>query len=179
MNTRIDWDSVRAELDATPWEDRDYGEQERLCFLGTVFSLYPSGKYYQPWACSNVDPCPICHGSGNSNPRGNHRQRKRWQARVRHCERVLGKRHLFGAGERCAHTSACRALTKAHVLLHIPTCFHCQGMGSREAYLDSVYQELLEREAEEHNLFITSGEGDPCDVLVGESRDVPKEEECK
>jgi hypothetical protein len=24
-------------------------------FIGTVFAIMPSGKYYTPWACSNVD----------------------------------------------------------------------------------------------------------------------------
>jgi hypothetical protein len=27
---------------------------ESTFFLGTVFNLTPSGKYYMPWACSNV-----------------------------------------------------------------------------------------------------------------------------
>ena len=33
------------------------------------------------------------------------------------------------------------------------------------------YLEALEREADAHDLFITSGEGDPCDIFAGESRD--------
>jgi len=36
------------------------------CYLGTVFALCPSGKYYMPWACSNVNPCPECHGDGHA-----------------------------------------------------------------------------------------------------------------
>ncbi|MGH7175258.1 MAG: hypothetical protein ACREGR_02785, partial [Minisyncoccia bacterium] len=57
------------------------------------------------------------------------------------------------------------------------SCDFCGGMGSREAYLDSIWQELLEKEADEHGLFVTSGEGDPCDIFVGECRDKPEDEE--
>lgn len=28
--------------------------EKESCFLGTVFSIMPSGKYYMPWANSNV-----------------------------------------------------------------------------------------------------------------------------
>ena len=42
----------------------DDGEIILSDFLGTVFSIMPSGKYYMPWACSNVNPCPRCKGEG-------------------------------------------------------------------------------------------------------------------
>ena len=35
-------------------EQDDDGEPVARVFIGSVFSLYPSGKYYMPWACSNV-----------------------------------------------------------------------------------------------------------------------------
>lgn len=38
--------------------------QVKSVFLGTVFHIMPSGKYYQPFACSNVDPCGRCKGEG-------------------------------------------------------------------------------------------------------------------
>lgn len=47
---------------AETWE-RD-GELYKSEFLGTVFSIMPSGKYYQPFACSNVDMCTHCKGEG-------------------------------------------------------------------------------------------------------------------
>lgn len=34
-------------------EDRERNKVKRV-FLGTVFALLPSGKFYTPWACSNV-----------------------------------------------------------------------------------------------------------------------------
>jgi hypothetical protein len=63
-STGIDWESVVAELSSQEWEDVELGIQERQVFLGTVFALYPSGKYYTPWACSNLDPCEDCGGKG-------------------------------------------------------------------------------------------------------------------
>ena len=42
------------------WE----GNKIKSYFLGTVFCLYPSGKYYMPFACSNVELCPKCKGEG-------------------------------------------------------------------------------------------------------------------
>lgn len=35
-------------------------------YLGTVFALTPSGKYYMPFACSNVASCPECGGDGHA-----------------------------------------------------------------------------------------------------------------
>ena len=47
--------ALRAELDAEDWQEDDEPEREvRRLYLGTVFALTPSGKYYTPWACSNV-----------------------------------------------------------------------------------------------------------------------------
>ena len=92
-------------------------------FLGTVFALTPSGKYYPPWANSNVDPCPRCKGTGLQS--GN------------------------------------------------DTCVWCQGMGSREAYLDQVWNDTAQDRAGEFGLFLISGEGDPCDIFVGMARELP------
>lgn len=33
-------------------------------YIGTVFSVMPSGKYYMPWACSNIEKCNRCKGKG-------------------------------------------------------------------------------------------------------------------
>jgi hypothetical protein len=56
METGIQWDKVKPALEAEPWEERDDGNpgQTRRLYIGTVFAWYPSGKYYMPFACSNV-----------------------------------------------------------------------------------------------------------------------------
>lgn len=119
--TGIRWDKVKEAIERAVWEaDRDNpGSERRSVFLGSVFSLTPSGKYYLPFACSNVTPCPQCAGV---------------------------------------------------------TCEACAGCGSREAHLDELYNEKLAAEAAEHDLYIFNGEGDPCDVFAGESRDAEEGE---
>ncbi len=58
--------AIREELDSVEWEDRFGDEgQQRSVFLGTVFSLTPSGKFYTPFANSNVERCPQCCGDGS------------------------------------------------------------------------------------------------------------------
>ena len=50
---RWDWNDIVESAKSEPQEDYEgntYGYQ----FLGTVFALSPSGKYYTPWANSNV-----------------------------------------------------------------------------------------------------------------------------
>ena len=45
-------------------KEEDTGPEEFVIrdFIGTVFSLMPSGKYYTPWASSNLELCPMCQG---------------------------------------------------------------------------------------------------------------------
>jgi hypothetical protein len=53
-------------------------------------------------------------------------------------------------------------------------CPDCHGVGSVEAYEDTVFHEKLEAEAEALGAFIMSGEGDPCDVFLAQCRDTPE-----
>ena len=53
MKTGLDYKAIKAELDNTEAEMYD-GEMIKSVYLGTCFDLLPSGKYYMPWACSNV-----------------------------------------------------------------------------------------------------------------------------
>jgi hypothetical protein len=47
------WDRIKATGEEVEcWQNP--GSVYRSTFLGTVFSIFPSGKYYMPWACSNV-----------------------------------------------------------------------------------------------------------------------------
>ena len=85
------WDKVKEEALDNKFKDFD-GETRAECFLGTVFGLMPSGKYYMPW---------------------------------------------------------------------------CTNQTSRDVIRDSLYMEALEEIAEEHGMYITSGEGDPCDLFAG------------
>jgi hypothetical protein len=45
-------------------------------------------------------------------------------------------------------------------------------VSTEELEADEAFHEQLEAEAEQRGLYITSGEGDPCDVFAAEARDV-------
>lgn len=51
---KIDWKNIRRELDHQEWDEVEPGIFERQVFLGTVSYLTPSGKYYAPFASSNI-----------------------------------------------------------------------------------------------------------------------------
>jgi hypothetical protein len=76
----FNWPKVRAELDAADWEAdfENPGTEERRVWLGASIALNPSGKFYLPFACSNVaGDCPVCGGKGSREPRTGKRARKR------------------------------------------------------------------------------------------------------
>lgn len=189
IETGIDWDSVRAEMDAEPWRDRSEWEgdgQERRVYLGSVFSLMPSGKYYTPFACSNVDPCPVCEGSGNVKIRQSKRRAARMRIRARRidrqCGRILATAKTGWMNIPEPQKTRFRKLRDEQARYEQisgaeKTCPRCAGLGSAEAHDDEVFRELLEEEAESHGFGIESGEGDPCDLFVVEYRDRPEEEE--
>ena len=50
------------------YKDMD-GNILKSVFIGTCFNIMPSGKYYMPFACSNVEKCSKCDGKGEiTNP---------------------------------------------------------------------------------------------------------------
>ncbi len=50
------------------YKDMD-GNILKSVFIGTCFNILPSGKYYMPFACSNVEKCSKCDGKGEiTNP---------------------------------------------------------------------------------------------------------------
>lgn len=53
-DTGLDFDAILAEVEGAEVLSGDHDQREQRTFLGTVFSLVPSGKYYAPFARSNV-----------------------------------------------------------------------------------------------------------------------------
>jgi|TARA_Y100000034_G_scaffold133551_1_gene199327 hypothetical protein len=169
LETGIDWDYVRNELNGMDWYESDGGyDEERQVYLGTCFSLMPSGKYYMPFACSNVEPCPVCEGNGSYGEMTCKICRGEGERGI-HPDDDISKFELIHKGQKCM---GCDGTGKTTI-----SCDYCESIGSREAYLDSIVQEKLETEAEEYGLFITSGEGDPCDIFAGECRDIEEDDE--
>jgi len=54
MNTIFDLDKLTQEFEEAEEREDMNGDTVKHVFLGTVFGLTPSGKYYTPFACSNV-----------------------------------------------------------------------------------------------------------------------------
>jgi hypothetical protein len=50
----IDWAALKAEIEASDVIEDECGNEVKSVYLGSVFSLSPSGKYYTPFASSNV-----------------------------------------------------------------------------------------------------------------------------
>lgn len=171
IETGIDWMNVQAEMKRAEWMPSD-DCQIRQVLLGSVFSLMPSGKYYMPWACSNVDPCESCNGRGTFPTHRKRRIIRKWANQA-----IRGRRkadHLRSQG--MTEYSEIRR----RIATYRPTsrnCEHCGGQGSREAYLDSLFQERLESEASKLGFSVDSGEGDPCDIFVSEVRGIEDADE--
>jgi len=54
----FNYDVIKSLVEAEEWGPDFFGGEKdtesRQIFLGSIYSLYPSGKFYTPWAHSNV-----------------------------------------------------------------------------------------------------------------------------
>lgn len=146
------------------WESvvRDAHRHEGMFFLGTVFSVMPSGKYYMPFSCSNVELCPRCGGTGQT----------RKQYPCEYCaakgsrvitEDMLNWPVVREHGRTVGDLLPCGVCRESGYVPH--SCRLCGGLGSEEAYRDERYRDALEKVAEKYGGWIENGEGDPCDLF--------------
>lgn len=143
---------------------RNYAEGELFgaYYLGSVIKLYPSGKYYTPWANSNVEPCQhcvdgkleysvpcaICEGQG-----------------YRVVTEELRESYPFWNQFQVGHKFDCQMCDATGKVLK--TCPWCEGFFSEEAYRDDLFHHALCDAAEKRGGFITNGEGSSTDVFFG------------
>jgi len=175
-----DWGAIKAEaLSGLEDDEENPGTRVGRSYLGTVFSLAPSGKYYTPFANSNVDPCPRCRGTGHArNPvacgwcgGSGHRSvaalAKARGETVEETVRLLGTFPAKGYRVKVIDeaTMAFPCFVCEGGLVPVD-CSWCGGIGCREAFLDQEWYEALDQVAGEHGLYIESGEGDPCDLFA-------------
>jgi len=156
-------------------EENLEGERVNITCLGTVFNLYPSGKYYAPFANGNVSLCPRCHGGGRITSKNSDSSNwkiasgtalaLRMESISKYGKWAEGKwpQVIIDRLKKLDSVIKTTAPTK--------TCPYCNGIGSREAYEDEVFGEALEEAARKKGGWITSGEGDPCDIFYGENID--------
>lgn len=163
------------------WEDiRSEAGREGYAYLGNVFNLTPSGKYYQPFACSNVVGCKRCGGTGSVN--NSKADPAKYDALDAVCTVFL--QHLWktegGAYGWSAESKAHMAAVREARDLHSPrlTCTWCNGSGSHEAAKDADWHEALETVSKQFGLFVGGPDGaDGCDVWVGDADALERMEE--
>lgn len=150
-------------------------------YLGSVFNLMPSSKYYTPWATSNLENCQSCQGTGKITVKKNKsRIAKFWHKRHSQNLAIQREEHTQafkdGKKERCYQLAQLEIPSSQFLIdRYAPTiqCINCGGTGCREAFLDEIYMELLEEKANEIGMSIESGEGDPCDLFIVWHTDEP------
>jgi hypothetical protein len=143
-------------------------------YIGSALNC-PSGKYYTPFANSNVEDCPRCHGTGHTTKThvcnlcaGKGLRSLSELASMRNesiPQTVTMLAQSFDVQADIDNDSfpcnACNGSGQIH-----NTCNWCEGLGSREAYEDQLWQEELDAQAEKHGLYWVSGEGDPLDQFL-------------
>ena len=162
-------------------EPNEEGEIIGSCYLGTIMNLTPSGKFYTPWANSNVPLCPHCKGKGSVlNPN---------RDPMKYAE-ALEKDHQLRTDTMEAHGAWCEGhwpkdaaekleatAAEADKYKNRHLCKFCGGTGSREAYEDEVFNDTLDDEASKKGGWIQSGKGDPCDLYFCKYIEKKEEEE--
>jgi hypothetical protein len=174
----FNWEAIAAELETTDWEadlDGDDSRQMRGVYLGSIFALTPSGKFYLPFACSNVaGDCPVCSGKGSVSPRTGKRVRARAKRRQRDFSRGTVKRGTMGAAAGRAYAARVRAYRDRAFRTADTTCAACNGQGSISAARDERWSEDLEASAERIGAFVEYRDGD---IFIAQSRDTEDETE--
>lgn len=184
----FDAEIVRQEINLEEWQAVDEFTAARYYYLGTVFSLLPSGKYYTPWASSNVEPCSECDGTG-SIPQSKFHSGLIFLNRMRPPHYLLPAERYDVAYE-IVHKvrnwinrtirkrkfapltiKLLIALYKIEKPLAPVTCALCNGLGSAEVARDQEWYDLAHETLAEHDLSLEHGEGDPCDLFAVEYRD--------
>lgn len=175
----FDVEEIRRAIDKEEWEEADestdsYGQVRRI-WLGTVFGVTPSGKVYAPFACSNVAGCATCKGRGVILT-VRERVAKKWStkhAKARALWQKLGRTWDYGDPPTKPLLAAQRAFHNYQKVTR--SCTACGGLGSREAYLDELWQEHHEKLFEDYGLSFECG--DSGDYFAAEYRDTPDEDE--
>lgn len=154
-----DWEGIVSDALSNPSESEEGEGSTGTAFLGITFALTPSGKYYLPFACSNLDTCETCGGHGKDYS----------QARACHICNGLGTRiarpewNLAHFGVSAGESFQCNVCHGSGD--EWDDCADCGGLGSSEAYQDEIWQAVLDETAQAHGGFIESSEGDACDIM--------------
>ena len=150
-----------------PYKDMD-GNTLKSVFIGTCFNIMPSGKYYQPFACSNVEKCSKCDGKGEiTNPNADMALYEEYRYKEQKWIEFMRDNDTWYHSLTDDQKKQIDEIRKMEEYYDEKIeCPVCHGLGSEEAYKDQVMQEALEDFADKYCAFVHSGEGDPCDMFV-------------
>lgn len=140
-----------------PEFDEESGQYIKRVWLGTIFGLTPSGKFYTPFACSNVaGDCPTCNGSGYIEPKTKSRVRKRAEAR----SKSFARKTLARQGEaRQAYLARVKDARISAFNASKTECPCCYGSGSLSATKDELWNEALEKAADKIGAYMDHFDG--------------------
>jgi len=177
-----DWENIIASAQENPQEADDFmgdGGTYGSEYIGSILSLSPSGKYYTPWANSNVDLCPMCHGK--TKVKNKHSDPAKY-ADVTAAIQMLREYGMANFPQYTAWPSELIGQIDAQRKIEQQvqpefSCPRCGGLGSYEAYQDQEYWQALEDVASAHGGYIEQGEGDPLDTFFCITIDNPEDEE--
>ena len=173
----FDLETIKRQLAGAEVQQRDDGEFEKAIYLGSVLNLTPSRKLYAPFACSNLAPCPWCHGRGQvPNPRRQVTRSKRAHRKASRLRTMAIRDYGFWCEGRWPdriHQRLRRLDALVERYAAVLTCPLCHGLGSREAWFDQQWREQAERELRSIGAFLFNSEADPCDLMAGVMVDGP------
>lgn len=165
-----DFDTIMATAMDNPSEPIDPDDDSVVgrCYIGSVMNLYPSGKYYMPWATGNLDVCPNCKGSGSvANPEANEGD----HAYATGLMRLISQTAIqeYGAYTEWPwyiHNEVENLRKMKDRSCPTKDCYKCGTYGFHEAFQDEVWRETLEEVAEIHGMWFDHGEGCPTDLFL-------------
>jgi hypothetical protein len=158
----LDWKKIKEEAELNDEGDSLIRSVFWCSYLGT-----PSGKAYTPFANRNLDPCPHCStwrddldGSAKILMSIVDAERARLEEIG---EMLKAERELDGVepSEFFKTDEWRKYIERQNAAVMFPeSCPACDGQGSHEASLDSIWNAEMERIAEREGLFIDCHEGD-------------------
>ena len=164
-NMILDINKLKEQLDNAEIYEDENGNKIQTVYLGDIRDITPSGKVYMPFACSNLELCTRCNGTGTI--KNKHGKRKKH-------EKVCNKRtHILRTYKWTQHNeNKEEKLWKQESNWEpMKLCPECDGIGSLEARLDEDWWNQLEIELDEIGAWSHISEDDGCDIMI--SRNAP------
>lgn len=149
----------KIEGDDSKYEGAEDGEYRVSMWLGSQLGIAPSGKFYMPWATSNLKVCSACRGRGKVKARSNIDL-----LLVEEMKKLEGEDKIEWPGditpEWATYIQRKNVLVIAGVSSSGVECEKCGGNGFPEATTDAAWYEHMKWEAEKRGLCFECEDGE-------------------